>query len=216
ASGDRGYEIIGVVKDFHYKPVNQPIVSLVIRSDNRASYCLISIKTENFKSLYSTIEKLKKSVSELSPSFPVEVSFFDQAVQKMYQSELNFRRAFSLLAGCAIVLCSMGILAMSLFACQRRVKEIGIRKVNGAKISEILAMLNKEFIKWVVIAFVISTPIAWYFMYKWLKSFAYKTDLSWWIFALGGLIALGIAILTISWQSWRASSRNPVEALRYE
>ena len=216
ASGDRGYEIIGVVKDFHYKPVNQPIVSLVIRSDNRASYCLISIKTENFKSLYSTIEKLKKTVSELSPSFPVEVSFFDQAVQKMYQSELNFRRAFSLLAGCAIVLCSMGILAMSLFACQRRVKEIGIRKVNGAKISEILAMLNKEFIKWVVIAFVISTPIAWYFMYKWLKSFAYKTDLSWWIFALGGLIALGIAILTISWQSWRASSRNPVEALRYE
>src|SRR5664279_3786780 len=216
ASGDRGYEIIGLVKDFHYKPVNQPIVSLVIRSDNRASYCLISIKTENFKSLYSTIDKLKKTVSELSPSFPVEVSFFDQAVQKMYQSELNFRRAFSLLAGCAIVLCSMGILAMSLFACQRRVKEIGIRKVNGAKISEILAMLNKEFINWVVIAFVISIPIAWYFMYKWLKSFAYKTDLSWWIFALGGLMALGIALLTVSWQSWRASSRNPVEALRYE
>jgi putative ABC transport system permease protein len=120
-SGDRGYEIIGVVKDFHYKPVNQPVVSLVIRSDNYASYCLINIKTDNFKALNSTIEKLKKTVSELSPSFPVEVSFFDQAIQNMYQSELNFRRVFSLLAGCAIVLCCMGILAMSLFACQRRV-----------------------------------------------------------------------------------------------
>ena len=110
----------------------------------------------------------------------------------------------------------MGILAMSLFACQSRVKEIGIRKVNGAKISEILAMLNKEFVKWVVIAFVISTPIAWYFMHKWLKSFAYKTDISWWLFALGGLMALGIALLTVSWQSWRAASGNPVDALRYE
>jgi putative ABC transport system permease protein len=216
SSGDLGYEIIGVVKDFHYKPVNQPIVSLVIRNDNRASYCLINIKTDNFKSLYSTVDKLKKTVSELSPSFPVEVSFFDQAIQNLYQSELNFRRAFSLLAGCAIVLCSMGILAMSLFACQRRVKEIGIRKVNGAKISEILGMLNKEFVKWVVIAFVISTPIAWFFMHNWLKSFAYKTNLSWWIFALGGLMALGIALLTVSWQSWRAATRNPVEALRYE
>jgi putative ABC transport system permease protein len=216
ASGDRGYEIIGVVKDFHYKPVNQPIVSLVIRSDNNASYCLINIKTDNFKALNSTIDKLKKTVSELSPSFPVEVSFFDQAIQNMYQSEMNFLRAFSLLAGCAIVLCCMGILAMSLFACQKRVKEIGIRKVNGAKIFEILAMLNKEFVKWVVIAFAISTPIALYFMHKWLKSFAYKTDLSWWIFALGGLMALGIALLTVSWQSWRAATRNPVEALRYE
>jgi putative ABC transport system permease protein len=216
SSGDQGYEIIGVVKDFHYKPVNQPIVSLVIRSGTSVSYCLINLKTANFKSLESTINKLKKTVSELSPSFPVEVSFFDQAIQNMYQSELNFRRVFSLLAGCAIVLCCMGILAMSLFACQRRVKEIGIRKVNGAKISEILAMLNKEFVKWVLIAFVISTPIAWFFMHKWLKSFAYKTNVSWWIFALGGLVALGIALITVSWQSWKAATRNPVESLRYE
>ena len=215
-SGDHAYEIIGVLKDFHYKPVNQPIVSLVIRSDNYASYCLINIKTDDFRTLNSTIENLKKKVSELSPSFPVEISFFDQAIQNMYKSEMNFRRAFSLLAGCAIVLSCMGILAISLFGCQKRVKEIGIRKVNGAKISEILTLLNREFVKWVIIAFVISTPIAWYFMNKWLKSFAYKTDLTWWIFALGGLIAFSIALLTISWQSWRAAKRNPVEALRYE
>ena len=105
---------------------------------------------------------------------------------------------------------------MSLFACQRRVKEIGIRKVNGAKISEILAMLNKDFVKWVLVAFVISTPVAWYIMHEWLGSFAYKTKISWWVFALSGLITLGVALLTVSWQSWRAATRNPVESLRYE
>jgi len=110
----------------------------------------------------------------------------------------------------------MGILAMSLFASQRRIKEIGIRKVNGATISEVLAMLNKDFVKWVAIAFLIATPIAWVVMRKWLESYAYKTDLSWWIFALAGLLVLGIALLTVSWQSWRAATRNPVEALRYE
>jgi putative ABC transport system permease protein len=88
--------------------------------------------------------------------------------------------------------------------------------VNGAKISEILIILNKDFIKWVAVAFVIATPIAYFTMQKWLTTFAYKTELSWWIFALAGLLALGIALLTVSWQSWKAATRNPVEALRYE
>jgi putative ABC transport system permease protein len=105
---------------------------------------------------------------------------------------------------------------MSLFACQKRVKEIGIRKVNGARISEILIMLNSDFVKWVGIAFVVACPVAFYAGHAWLKGFAYKTDLSWWIFVLGGLMALGIALLTVSWQSWRAATRNPVESLRYE
>ena len=108
------------------------------------------------------MENIKKTVSDLSPSFPVEVSFFDEAIRNMYQSELRFRRTFSLFAGCAIVICCLGILAMSIFASQRRVKEIGIRKVNGAKIYEILLMLNEDFIKWVAIAFVIACPVAWY------------------------------------------------------
>jgi len=134
----------------------------------------------------------------------------------MYQPELRFQRTFSLFAGCAIVICCLGILAMSLFSCQRRVKEIGIRKINGANITEVLIMLNMDFIRLVVIAFIIATPVAWYSMHKWLQHFAYKTELSWWIFVLAGLIAMGIALLTVSWQSWRAATRNPVEALRYE
>jgi putative ABC transport system permease protein len=105
---------------------------------------------------------------------------------------------------------------MSLFACQRRIKEIGIRKVNGAEVIEILAMLNKDFIKWVAIAFVIATPVGWFVMHKWLQNFAYKTSLSWWVFALGGIIAFGIALFTVSLQNWRTALRNPVDALRYE
>jgi putative ABC transport system permease protein len=99
---------------------------------------------------------------------------------------------------------------------ERRTKEIGLRKVNGAKVSEVMVLLNKSFVKWVAVAFIIACPIAFYAMHKWLQNFAYKTGLSWWVFALAGIIALGIALLTVSLQSWRAATRNPVEALRYE
>jgi putative ABC transport system permease protein len=105
---------------------------------------------------------------------------------------------------------------MAAFSMQHRVKEIGIRKINGAMISEILTMLNKSFVSWIAIAFIIATPISWFAMHKWLENFAYKTELSWWIFAVAGLLALGIALLTVSWITWRAATRNPVEALRYE
>ena len=146
----------------------------------------------------------------------MELLMLDQAIENLYKSDLQFRRAFSLFAGCAIIICCLGILAMPLFTCQRRIKEIGISKVNGARISEVMVMLNKDFVKWVAIAFVIACPIAWYAMHRWLENFAYKTELSWWIFALAGLLALGIALFTVSWQSWKAATRNPVEALRDE
>ncbi len=210
------FEIVGVVRDFHYQSYNKPILPLAIRNEPFSTYCLVSLQSGSFSALYQTIQDIQEKSKSISPSFPVEINFFDQAVQQLYQSELQFRRTFSLFAGCAIVICCMGILAMSMFACQRRIKEIGIHKVNGAKISEVLLMLNKDFVKWVAIAFVMAIPIAWYAMQKWLEAFAYKTDMSWWIFALAGVLALGIALLTVSWQSWRAATRNPVEALRYE
>jgi putative ABC transport system permease protein len=177
---------------------------------------MVHFTSKNFKTLENTLTNIKRIVSEISPSFPVEVSFMDNAIQNMYMSELMFRRTFLMLTICAIVICCLGILAMSLFACQRKVKEIGIRRVNGAEVSEILLMLNRNFVRWVMVAFLISTPIAWYAMHKWLENYAYKTALSWWIFVVSGLIALLIALITVSWQTWKAATRNPVEALRYE
>lgn len=212
----RGREIIGVVKDFHYKSVKEPIAPLAIRNDGYGSYCVVNVHSPDFNAFRQTFEDIKSITALLSPSFPVDVTFFDDAVEKMYQSELQFRRAFTIFSFCAIVICCLGILAIAIFACQRKIKEIGIRKVNGAKISEVLRMLNTDFVKWVIISFIVACPIAYYVMNKWLDNFAYKTTLSWWIFALAGLLALGIALLTVSWQSWRAASRNPVEALRYE
>jgi putative ABC transport system permease protein len=116
----------------------------------------------------------------------------------------------------SIILSSMGLFALSLFSIRRKVKEIGIRKVNGANVFEILGMINNQLVGWIIVGFLIACPIAGYIMHHWLQNFAYKTELSWWIFALAGLLALGIALLTVSWQSWRAATRNPVEALRYE
>ena len=209
-------EIIGVVKDFHFKSVSQPITPLAIINKSGTAYCLVKVQTTGFNSLQTVFQEIKTVVSELSPTNPMDVTFFNQAVANMYKSELQFRRTFTLYAGCAVVICCLGIFAMSLVACQHRIKEIGIRKVNGAEAIEILAMLNKNFIKWVAIAFIMATPVAWYFMHRWLQNFAYKTDLSWWVFALAGVIAFGIALLTITIQSWRTANRNPVEALRYE
>ena len=209
-------EIIGVIRDFHHKPVNNDINPLVIRNELSYSYCTVHFTSENFEAMEKTLGDIKKIVSEISPSFPVEVTFMDNAIQNMYSSELMFRRTFLLLAACALILCCLGILAMSISVCQKRVKEIGIRRVNGAKASEILLMLNRDLVKWVVVAFMISAPVSWYFMNLWLRNYAYKTPVSWWIFAVAGITALAIALITVSWQSWRAATRNPVEALRYE
>ena len=103
-----------------------------------------------------------------------------------------------------------------MFIIERRRKEIGIRKVNGAKIGEVMFLLNKSFIKWVVIAYILACPVTWFVMRRWLENFAYKTNIGWWVFAFSGILALGIAIFTVSYQSWKAATRNPVEALRYE
>jgi putative ABC transport system permease protein len=116
----------------------------------------------------------------------------------------------------AISIAMLGMAGLSLFIIESRTKEIGIRKINGAMVSEVIIMLNKDFVKWVAVAFIISAPIAYYSMHKWLENFAYKTEISMLIFVMAGLTASGIALLSVSWQSWRAATRNPVNALRNE
>jgi len=139
--------------------------------------------------------------------------YLGKEIHKIDRFRFADENFFSLLA---VLIALVGLFGLTVFTTQTRIKEIGIRKVNGARVSEILAMLNKDFVKWVIVAFVVATPVAYYTMHRWLENFAHKTELSWWIFAVAGLLALGIALLTVSWQSWRAATRNPVEALRYE
>jgi putative ABC transport system permease protein len=219
----RQYEIIGIVKDFHFKPMDEPIKPLGIvcsRVEDMAGffpmYGLIRVQTDRFEALHGVITKIQGICAELSPAFPVEIRFLDAALEDMYRSEVRFRRTFSLFAGCAILLCCLGILALSLFSCQHRIKEIGIRKVYGASVKDVVIMLNRDFLKWVGVAFVIACPLAWYGMSRWLENYTYRTAVSWWLFALAGIVALGIAMITVSWQTWRVANRNPIEALRYE
>jgi putative ABC transport system permease protein len=162
------------------------------------------------------IKSITRIWNKFSVNQPIRYSFLDESFALMYADVQRIGRIFSAFALLAIIVACLGLFALSSFMIEQRTKEIGIRKVNGAKSIEVTTTLNKDFLTWVVIAFLIATPIAYYAMNKWLENFAYKTELSWWIFALAGLLALGIALLTVSWQSWKAATRNPVEALRYE
>jgi putative ABC transport system permease protein len=210
-----GFRIRGIVKDFTAHTLRELIKPMVIIQQHPQKMRLFVVKTsgENDEQIMAKISTLFK---EISPDKVVEVYTLKEQINQFYTREQNQAKLISAFSFLAIVLAVMGLLGMVMNTASRKTKEIGIRKVNGAKVSEILTMLNMEFIKWVAIAFIIATPLAYYVMYKWLENFAYKTELSWWIFALAGLLALGIALLTVSWQSWRAATRNPVEALRYE
>ncbi len=208
-----GKRIIGVIKDFHHLNLYNEIGHLQLtRLD--AIPGMLSIKMND--QLADNISFIEKIMQEVEPGSLTNYSFYDDWVQSMYEKEEKQAYAIQLFSFLAIIISCFGLIGMASYTTTRKTKEIGIRKVNGARISEVLIMLNKDFVKWVAIAFVIATPIAWYAMNKWLQNFAYKTELSWWIFALAGLLALGIALLTVSFQSWRAATRNPVEALRYE
>jgi len=207
-------KVVGIVKDFNYKSLHNKIEPLVIiYLPRQGQFVNLKIVGNN---LTSTLEKVNSIWNELAPGFPFSYHFLDQDFEQLYKKDEQMGKAITLFSLIAIGIAALGILGLSIFMGQSRIKEIGIRKINGAKVSEVMAMLNTDFVKWVAIAFVIATPIAFYAMNKWLENFAYKTSLSWWIFALAGLLALGIALLTVSWQSWRAATRNPVEALRYE
>jgi putative ABC transport system permease protein len=206
------FEVIGVVKDFHFDNLHREIGCLVLEKCYGGDVLNIKI-SEN---IHENLEFIKKCYAELEPSTDIELVFYDDWIQNMYEQEEKQAKAVKIFALFAILISCLGLIGLIEQIATNKIKEIGIRKVNGAKISEILTMLNRDFIKWVAIAFVIATPIAWYAMNKWLENFAYKTTLSWWIFVLAGVLALGIALLTVSWQSWRAATRNPVEALRYE
>jgi len=162
------------------------------------------------------LAQLKYTWETIMPDYMFDYVFYDEFFNSLYQKEERMGQTITIFSILAFIITLMGITGLIFQVCLSRTKEIGVRKVNGAKISEVMVMLNKDFVKWVVIAFIIATPVAWYTMNKWLQNFAYKTSLSWWIFALAGVLALGIALLTVSWQSWRAATRNPVEALRYE
>ena len=210
---DNKVKIIGVAKDFFYDSFRQTLNPSALWYANWNSHIHIKINNQNTAQSLKYIEDLW---NELSPQTPFEYEFLDETYGQLYKSEENLQKIFTTFSVIAIIIACLGLLGLVLNSTQQRVKEISIRKINGARVLDILIMLNKKFIKWIVISFVIACPIAWYAMHEWLNNFAYKTELSLWIFAIAGLLALFIALITVSWQTYRAATRNPVLGLRDE
>ncbi|MCG6188035.1 ABC transporter permease [Maribellus maritimus] len=214
-SKDYKVPVIGVLKDININSLAQAIPPMIYRYKKNAypEYMVFRVKP-GYEA--KALPIIKSEWGEISGGKPFELFTVADKFDAMYGGEERLSKIIAAFCLVAVLLSCFGLFSHIAFSVQRRTKEVGIRKVNGASISEVLALLNIDFVKWVIIAFIIATPIAYYAMNKWLENFAFKTSLSWWIFALAGLLALGIALLTVSWQSWRAATRNPVEALRYE
>jgi putative ABC transport system permease protein len=208
-----GERVVGVFKDFHFEDLYTPMGNLQIRNEPDVAHLCIRFYPGDIAQALASVEKIFK---KHAPGFAFNYEFYDEWMQAKYAQEEKRTQSIRLLSIIAILLSCMGLFGMAQYAARRRVREIGIRKVNGAAVGQILWMLNLGFLKWILPGIVAGIPLGWYFMQKWLAGFAYRTRLDWWIFGLAALVAVTVALLTVSWQSWRAARRNPVEALRYE
>ncbi len=206
--------IIGVVEDFNFlslKEATEPLVIAPNPDDRRAA--LIRLSPGN---LTAAVETIRQLYAKTRPAYPFEYRFLDQQFDQMYQADLRQQTILSVFAGLAIFIACLGLFGLASFSAQQRTKEIGVRKVLGASVGSIVSLLSSDFLKPVALAILIASPIAWYVMNQWLQNFAYRIDMEWWVFVGVGLLAVGIALLTVSFQSIKAALMNPVKSLRSE
>jgi putative ABC transport system permease protein len=213
---DNEVPVLGIINDFNFRSLHNKIGPLIVQQlqpDYEPWSIMVKISGVN---LAGTLKKIKEAQSSFTSGIPMDSGLVDETLNQLYNREVKQSKLIGAFTLLSIIIATMGIFAMALYYIQQKVKEIGIRKINGARVIELMIMLNKDFLTWVGIAIIIACPVAWIIIHKWLQNFAYKIEISWWSFILAGLAALVVAMLTISYQSWRASTRNPVEALRYE
>jgi len=213
---DFSLEVKGVCSNFNFHNMRESPQAVILFNWTQEwmwGYYILQCKHSD---MTSVIAHAKKQVETTFPNYPFRYVTLDSFYNRQFIREFQLIKMLYAFVYLAILISIINLFTMAWVDSLVRTKEIGIRKINGAKTHEIITMLNKGFAKWVAIAFVLACPIAWYAMSQWLSNFAYRTELSWWIFALAGLIAMGVALLTVSLQSWRAATRNPVESLRYE
>lgn len=206
------FNIIGVVKDFHFKSLHHKIGPLIMEIGT-SNVFYVKMKHEN---IFSTIESIRKTYDSFKPVLPLNFHFLDDDFDNLYQTEQRIGKILTYFSLLVIIISCLGLIGLSSFMTESRTKEIGIRKINGSDSKEIFFLLSGEYIMWVFFSILIACPVAWYAMHKWMQNFAYRISIGWWIFASAGIVALLIALLTVSFQSYKAASKNPVEALRYE
>jgi putative ABC transport system permease protein len=209
------YTVVGVIKDFHFQDLHVPIAPYGFFLNNRPyyNYLIIHSKTSNLSAL---LNQLHKSWAALNPNEPFEYSFLDEDFQKNYDIENRRAAMVEFFTTIAILISCLGLFGLATFSAEQRTKEIGIRKVLGASVADVVGLLSKDFIRLVFIALILAAPIGWYFMNRWLQDFAYRVNISWWVFVMAAIIAILIALLTISSQAIKAALTNPVKNLRTE
>ena len=210
---DKQYEILGVLKDYHHLGLRQPIDPILFYPTKDIHYFTVTLTTDNIQTKMGNLEALYK---QSFPNNPFDFFFADENFNKQYKSELQFGNIFTSASMLAIFIACLGLFGLATFTAEARTKEIGIRKVLGASMTQIVNLLSKDFLKLVILGIVIASPIAYWAMNKWLQDFAYRVEISWWIFALAGIVAIVIALLTVSYQSIKAALANPVKSLRTE
>lgn len=211
------FTITGVVENYHFRDMKDKIYPAMLscRKNFGNSYnnLLVRFNPENLKGV---VNHLKKSYEQLAPGKTFTYDFWDEKLNQRYEEEERWSRIVAYASMIAIIISSLGLFGLTILLINQRIKEIGVRKVNGARSFEILLTIYKSFVVWLLGALMIAMPVAYYIVDKWLSNFPYKVQMSWWVFVLAGTIAIVVAIITLSWQSWKAATRNPVESLRYE
>ncbi|MFQ5631528.1 MAG: ABC transporter permease, partial [bacterium] len=215
-SGDHDFHVIGVVENFSFFPLerdDKPLAFLYVYAVPIYRYLSLKLRSED---MAGTIARVKSVWDGVYADVPFEYQFVDQVVQLQYGKIEKMQTVSGYATVLAILVACLGLFGLVVFAAEQRTKEIGIRKVLGATMANVTALLSKDFIKLVLLANLLAWPVAWFAMNKWLQNFAYRIEISWWVFVLAGGLALVIALLTVSTQAIRAALANPVESLRYE
>jgi putative ABC transport system permease protein len=213
--GPGNLPVVGALKDYYFKSLHQNIEPFAMLLGEEQGFNWVFIKTSD-ESMPRVMQFAEQEWQRINPGHPFEYTFVDRNNDMMYQSEMKLSRLFSIFTGIAIYIACLGLFGLASFTVVRRTKEIGIRKILGASVGGIIVILSKEYVKWVVLANVFAWPIAYYFMHKWLEGFAYHTNLNILAFLVSGLLALIIALVTVSVQTFKAATANPVDSLRYE
>ena len=213
------YPVVGLVADFHAKSMQESIRPMVLTCEQKYQSefsILLRPKGENTDNWKATIKRIEKAYKEVYPEEEFSYEFFDESIAKFYTEEQHISKLLNWCSGLTIFISCLGLLGLVIFTTTQRTKEIGVRKVLGASVSQIITLLSKDFMQWVFVAFIIAAPPAWWAMHKWLQGYTYRTAFSWWIFAGSGIIMLLIALFTLSIQTLRSAMENPVKSLRTE
>jgi putative ABC transport system permease protein len=214
-SSGEAVDIIGVIRDFHFDSMHDEVQPLILHTFEYNNIWYMFVKTEE-NQVKSVLEHCENVWKEVVPEYTWEYTFMVDILEGQYKNEDRWSRIVAYASGIAILLSCLGLMGISGILVARRFKEVGIRKANGASIGKIIVLLNGELLKWVLLAYVIACPAAWFIARRWLQDFAYRTQISWWIFVLAGLAALLISVMTITLQIYRVARQNPVNALRYD